>query len=394
MSEKIKCEICGCEVHVIQTHLKKEHQDVSLEEYTAKYPDAPLFSETVIAEMKNRGIDMSNIGKEKKTTEKVEKKTSNLLHEVFENDHPILLGKSGDGIKINVLKSNEFKELVPEVNSGYVFNETTLKYIMLGIESNLNVYLWGHKGSGKSEMFEQISARTNRPMIRIQHTVNTEESHIVGMWTVKDGKTVFELGALALAMKHGWLYLADEYDFAMPSVLSVYQAVLDGKPLIIKEADEENRIIKPHENFRFVATGNTNGSGDETGLYQGTTIQNSANYDRFGVVIYQDYMPEEKEVEIIVKKTKLAKSQAKNLAKFAKMVRDSYASGKVSDTISTRALVNSALLGKRLNCIRTGIDLSFANKLSSLDKEVITGIATRIFGDYSPQTQMIQVNHE
>ena len=28
---------------------------------------------------------------------------------------------------------------------------------------------------------------------------------------------------------------------------------------------------------------NTNGSGDETGLYQGTLIQNSANYDRFGM---------------------------------------------------------------------------------------------------------------
>lgn len=49
-------------------------------------------------------------------------------------------------------------------------------------------------------------------------------------------------------MKHGWMYLADEYDFAQPNVLSVYQAVLEGKPLYIKEADAANRVIKPHPN--------------------------------------------------------------------------------------------------------------------------------------------------
>lgn len=69
-------------------------------------------------------------------------------------------------------------------------------------------------------------------------------------------------------MKHGWVYLADEYDFAFPQILGVYQPVLEGEALVIKEATPEWRRITPHERFAFIGTGNTNGSGDETGLYQ------------------------------------------------------------------------------------------------------------------------------
>lgn len=163
-----------------------------------------------------------------------------------------------------------------------------------------------------------------RPLLRVQHTLNTEESHIVGQWTAKGGETKFELGPLALAMKHGWVYLADEYDFALPSVLSVYQPVLEGKSLVVKEADAENRIIRPHENFRFVATGNTNGSGDETGLYQGTSIQNAANYDRFEVVLQARYMAHELEARILTNQAKIPESDAKRIVEFASRVREGF----------------------------------------------------------------------
>jgi cobaltochelatase CobS len=286
----------------------------------------------------------------------------------------------GDPIPISVIASPDNPDMVPISSDDYVYDIDELKNVILAIELNIPCYVWGHKGSGKSELFEQIAARTGRGFMRVQHTVNTEESHLVGQWTVRDGHTVFELGPLPLAMINGWMYCADEYDFALPSVLSVYQAVLEGKALVIKEADAANRIIKPHPNFRIVATGNTNGSGDETGLYQGTNIQNSANYDRFGMVIHKQYMKKSAESLILQNRVGLVKEDADKMVEFASLVREAYDGAKISDTVSPRTLIYAAKIGVKRGSFRQGITLSFINKLSKVDREVVDGLAQRIFG--------------
>jgi cobaltochelatase CobS len=393
MSEKIKCELCNAEVHAIQMHLKSDHPGVTIEQYIADYPDAPLMSELAKQKLAEKRaakgsaeeggkIEMAGTGAATVSTlipkGAVTKKAFN---EVFN------LGKAkgafsskGDPIPISVIASSEHPDMVPVSSDDYVYDIDELKNVILAIELNIPCYVWGHKGSGKSELFEQIAARTGRGFMRVQHTVNTEESHITGQWTVKDGHTVFELGPLPLAMINGWTYCADEYDFALPSVLSVYQAVLEGKALVIKEADVANRIIKPHPNFRFVATGNTNGSGDETGLYQGTNIQNSANYDRFGMVIHKQYMKKSAESLILQNRVGLVKEDADKMVEFASLVREAYDGAKISDVISPRTLIYAAKIGVKRGSFRQGITLSFINKLSKVDREVTDGLAQRIFG--------------
>ena len=42
---KITCQLCGEQTHAIQVHLRHSHPEVSIEEYKAQYPDAPLMSE-------------------------------------------------------------------------------------------------------------------------------------------------------------------------------------------------------------------------------------------------------------------------------------------------------------------------------------------------------------
>lgn len=390
-NEYIVCELCGENTHAIGMHLKQAHTDMTLDQYKKAFPEAPLYSDYAkelalkkkqekerIAQQEKQVVSTKS-SKEVLSDAKAESDSvvKRPLHEVFEVDAK---NTRGEPIPISCVVNTSFPELVPEVNSTYVFDVETLKNTLMALELHINPYVWGHKGTGKTELFEQICARTGRPFVRVQHTANTEESHVVGMWTVKNNQTEFELGPLALAMKNGWVYLADEYDFALPSVLSVYQAVLEGKPLMIKEADAENRVIKPHPNFRFVATGNTNGSGDETGLYQGTNLQNSANYDRFGMVIQKDYMSEKDEIEILKRKCNVIEEDAYKLVEFAKMVRDAYAGGKISDTISPRSLIDGAKIGMCKKDYRAGVTLSFINKLTRADAEVVKGLAQRVFG--------------
>lgn len=388
---KIKCEICGAQVHVMQKHLKDDHPDISVEDYKAQFPSAPLLSDLALAQLERkrqeRAAAPAPVAMAGSAVASVTALmpagtvTKSAFHEVFGlGKVAAALSSKKEPIPISVIATPADPDMVPAVSDDYVYDVDELKNVILALEMSIPCYVWGHKGSGKSELYDQICARTGRATIRVQHTVNTEESHIVGQWIVKDGATQFELGPLPLAMKNGWVYAADEYDFALPSVLSVYQAVLEGKPLVIKEADAANRIIKPHANFRFVATGNTNGSGDETGLYQGTSLQNSANYDRFGMVVHKQYMKKTFESLILQKRVGLHKDDADKLVDFAGLVREAYDGAKISDVISPRTLIYAAKIGMKRGSWRQGLQLSFINKLSKVDREVCDGLSQRIFG--------------
>lgn len=377
--ERITCEICQAKVHSIQIHLKRDHADLnmSIEEYQKKYPDAPILSEVAKKKLEEHKSAKSVAVSMAAELEGTEKKA---FHEVFGLGRvKAAMNARGEPIPIMVVTKSDDSDLVPDIDPNYVYDIDVLKNAMLGLELSIPVLTWGHAGTGKSTFWEQIAARTGRPLFRVQHTVNTEESHIVGQWTVKDGQTKFELGPLALAMQRGWLYLADEYDFALPSVLSVYQPVLEGKSLVIKEADAENRIIKPHPNFRIVATGNTNGSGDETGLYQGTSIQNEANYDRFGVTLEMKYMKPELETEMLAAQAEILKEDAAKLVEFGNLIRAAYGAGGISKPISPRALINAGMLGRRRNGYRIGLRLAFINKLNKVDQEAADSVAQRVF---------------
>lgn len=407
MSDLITCEICNGQTHAIAIHLNKKQcsEDITIAAYSERFPNAELMSETAkkaLETKKKKAAEAAEAAKaeaeklkaeatkapaetkpsaiEILATAEKDKVVTKSLHDIFELTGKSAKNAKGDGIPVSCVENATHSEMVPEINNTYVYDVDDLKNVMLALELGINPYIYGHKGTGKSELVEQIAARTGRPFVRIQHTANTEESHIVGMWTVKEGETRFELGPLALAMKHGWLYLADEYDFALPSVLSVYQAVLEGKALMIKEADAENRLIKPHPNFRFVATGNTNGTGDETGMYSGTNMQNSANYDRFGMVIEKKYMPKAQEALILQKRCGLVEEDSKKLVEFASVVREAHDGHKISDTISPRTLISAAKIGVCRANFATGVQLSFINKLSRVDREVVEALSQRVFG--------------
>lgn len=391
-NDKIKCRICDAEVHSIQHHLAEAHKDASgatimtLTEYQAAYPGAPILSQ-VASDMlrKKRAETVGAAAPAPVLKFEGEQPVTKAFHEVFGiAGMPGAMSKRNGGpIPIEVLgDAGSLKHLVPEIDPDYCFVDIdNLKNVALGIDLNIPIYNWGHFGTGKSSLLEQFCARTGRPFLRVQHTIGVEESHIVGQWTVKGGETVFLPGPLPEAMRDGIVFCADEYDMALPAVLALYQAVLEGKSLLIKDAPPEWRIVKPHRNFRIVATGNTNGAGDESGLYQGTSVQNAANYDRFGVVIHTKYLPPALESVILVKKARVAKDIADKFVDFADKVRTSFDGSQMTATISPRTLVNAAKVGARKGSWSNGLEVSFINKLNRTDAEIASGLAQRIFGN-------------
>ncbi|AMB48377.1 MoxR family ATPase [Methylobacterium sp. AMS5] len=384
-ADKIECLVDGAMVHVIKTHLANNHPDWSLDRYKAEFPGAKTLSPYAeMIAMQKRAEEAQKVVPitSAKSAEMVYERKP--MHEVFGIDPsaPAVLNKRGQPIQVSVGQpTGDGLLLVPDVDKNYIFDLELVKNVLMGFEMRINVYAWGFHGTGKTSLFEQVCARTNRPFLRIQHTANTEESHIVGQFVVQNGATIWQPGPLMDAMLNGYVYCADEYDFAMPSVLSVYQPVLEGKPLVVKDAPPEYRVIRPHKDFRICGTGNTNGSGDETGLYQGTQIQNAANYSRFGITIEVEYMEAKVETAIVASQAGLKKEDAAKIVKFAGEWREAFKAGKVSTTISPRELISAGKIGiMKGSDYGAGMQLAFINRMTRIDKKAAQEFAQRIFG--------------
>jgi cobaltochelatase CobS len=373
---KIECKLDGALCHSIQVYLRENHPGWDIARYQREYPGEPILSEAAKS--------MIRVKQAQKEQAKVVGGDRQPMHEIFAlGEVKAAMNARGQPIMIPVMSelTPEAEQLVPDVDQNYVFDIENLKSILIAQELKAPLYVWGYHGTGKTTLLEQIAARTKRPFMRVQHTVNTEESHIIGQYVVKEGETKFELGPLAVAMLEGFVYCADEYDRGTAPVLSVYQPVLEGKALYIKEAPPAQRVIRPHPNFRFVATGNTNGCGDETGLYQGTQMQDGANFSRFGVTIEIGYMEPKVESMVIAGQANIDKKDADKLVEFANSIREAFKAARLGSTISPRELINAARFAvMKGGAWRAGLIAAWAARLSRVDKETADGFAQRVFG--------------
>ncbi|SFJ49967.1 cobaltochelatase CobS [Sphingomonas sp. NFR04] len=395
--DKVLCQICGSAEHFIPKHLANAHPGVTEQKYKADYPEAPTKSKTFEEAAARRAAERrAQDEASQKMAAKVLPFTQpgttvkKPMFEVFDmpltdelRSPPKRGASQGDPIQIDVMQNLDVSdaEAVPAIDDSYVFRAEELKDAVMAVQLNFPLLAWGMHGTGKTSLVEQICARLHRPWVRVQHTDTTEEAHIIGQMVVRNGGTEFDYGPLAEAMMRGWVYVADEYDFAHPAVIAVYQPILEGKPLYIKEAPPHQRLVKPHPNFRFIATGNTNGSGDDTGLYSGTKIGNAAAYSRFGVTIQVHYPETKTEIEILKQRVGVSQDVAEKMVDFASRIRQMYGNGELSLPISPRESIRATMIGMiKGGAFRKGIELAYANRLDSTQAEAVRQTAQRIFG--------------
>ena len=217
---------------------------------------------------------------------------------------------------------------------------------------------------------------------------------MVGHHTVREGSMHYEYGPLARAMKEGGVFLLNEIDLLDPGTAAGLNSVLDGYPLTIPENGGE--IIFPHPMFKFVATANTNGGSDHTGLYQGTLRQNIAFMDRF-VLMEADYMNEELELSVLqtYAGATLSEDTLRKMIHLASAVRklflgdDEDGDGTTIElTFSTRTLIRWALLTTLYlpqrdtlqNALAAALDRSLGFRASPPSRQTIEELMQRIFG--------------
>lgn len=230
----------------------------------------------------------------------------------------------------------------PEANPHFVFQPQRLAKLLrffAGQAARNNLLLIGPAGSGKTTVIEQVAARLGWPVWAVSCSGKVRASHWFGTFALRDGATVWQDGPLALALRHGGIFLADEITRLDPAEQMALVRVLDGGEVAIPETGE---VIRPHKLFRFVGTGNSGGFGDETGAYVGERVSSFAFLDRF-LKMEVDYLGEDEEQRLIARVVPDLPSAIRNaLVRLARAVRDaSQAAGKgeLRVNISTRALL-------------------------------------------------------
>jgi len=242
---------------------------------------------------------------------------------------------------VHVLRQKKLEDhadtSIPEKYQGYVpfgfYKDLTS--IVLSQEF-FPVFITGMSGNGKTLMVEQVCATLKRECIRVNISVETDESDLIGGPTLVDGNVVYRDGPVMTAMKRGAILLIDEVDRGSNKLMCL-QGILEGKPYFNKKSGE---YIYPKRGFNVVATANTKGRGSEEGRYL-SQILDDAFLERFNITVEQEY-PEAK-VELKILKPLLNDDEfAENLVKWADVIRKTFAEGGVDEIVSTRRLVHIA----------------------------------------------------
>ena len=283
-------------------------------------------------------------------------------------------------------------EYVPEIDTAYRFDPPTTLAILAGFAHNRRVMVQGYHGTGKSTHLEQVAARLNWPMIRINLDSHVSRIDLVGKDAIvlKDGKqiTEFREGILPWALQRPMAIVFDEYDAGRPDVMFVIQRVLEssGKLTLL----DQNRVISPHPFFRLFSTTNTVGLGDTTGLYHGTQQLNQGQMDRWSVVTTLNYLAHDAEVEIVLAKvasfqTLEGKRQVNAMVRVADMSRNAFMNGDISTVMSPRTVItwaeNTLIFGDTAHAFR----VTFLNKCDELERPTLAEFYQRAFGQDLPE---------
>jgi|TARA_R110000824_G_scaffold106249_3_gene250995 hypothetical protein len=267
--------------------------------------------------------------------------------------------------------------LVPNKFDGYVawghFKDVEK---IVKSKQQINIFITGLSGNGKTLMIEQVCAKLKRECYRVNITRQTDEDDLLGGFRLINGSTKWCDGPVVTAMKNGGVLLLDEVDLASNNIMCL-QSVLEGKGVFLKKIGQ---WVTPAHGFQVFATANTKGKGSEDGRFVGTAVMNEAFLDRFPITMEQPYATRATERKILTKAGCEDADFADNLTKWAEIIRKTFMEGGIDEVISTRRLVNIVetfnIFGDKMQAL--GLCM---NRFDDLTKNSLMDLYTKVDGD-------------
>lgn len=286
-------------------------------------------------------------------------------------------------VENNSVLSEADVSAVPLLKKDYNF-QPFLTDVIDSIHSKENVLLTGGTGVGKTTHINQLAARINKPLLRINFNGETRMSDLIGKIQVKDGETVWMDGVLPMAMRKGYWLLLDELDFADPAVLSLLHPVLEDDPILVLK-ENSGEVLRPHPNFRLFATANSIGAmADRASSYTGTNQMNEAFLDRWQVLLV-DNLAAKQEMKVLKDEAPGLKPKwNRQIVEFANKARAKDSNGESfgysGDNFSTRKTIAWAKKTMLHRCPIKGAKLSWLDKMPEQEQELMLIALTTMFG--------------
>ncbi len=248
------------------------------------------------------------------------------------------------------------------------------------------IRLVGPTGSGKStkaRLFHQKMCRTlgrEIPLYRINFSSGFDEASFIGHREVREVNgasiTTFVYGILPIAMgatgRPGTLII-EELDAARGVHFHLHSVLENPSMLII--GDNNGEVVEGHPDFRIIATSNTAGRGDETGLYSETHQLNAAFNDRW--LTFECPYPED---EWEIYEPSVGEDRAKKMEKFATLVRERINEGELMTTMSVRRIETFSELAPQWGLAHAFQHVILSGHVED-EQTILTEIAHKVFGE-------------
>ena len=224
----------------------------------------------------------------------------------------------------------------PAVDPDFIWSDDILRHLALSDRTGENVWCGGEKGTGKSETARQFAAKTGRAFKRINYHKHTCAEEYLGATGLLDGNTHFEPRDFLMAYTSpSTVILLDEITNADPGELAPLNGFLEPNAAV----SFGGQVWRKAPGVLIFAADNTFGSGDDSGRYSGTRVQNVALIDRFARVIPFKFMEQSAEIQALINRTGCTRGLAEYVHSVIRAARAKVEVAEIVDAPSIRSIM-------------------------------------------------------
>ncbi|BBZ43819.1 CbbQ/NirQ/NorQ/GpvN family protein [Mycobacterium parmense] len=223
--------------------------------------------------------------------------------------------------------------MTARVGDTYLATGNEVQLFERAFRRRMPVMLTGPTGCGKTRFVEHMGALLRRPVVTISCHDDLTSADLVGRFMVTGGDVVWTDGPLTRAVKSGAICYLDEVVEARHDSLAILHSLTDHRRALY--LDRANETVVAPQTFMLVCSYNP--------AYRSSLKELKPSFRQRFVTLPMNYLPAEREAEVIVAETGVDTAAAVRLVQCANAIRTADEAFHFEPP-STRVLVNAAQL--------------------------------------------------